>query len=273
MIPKESLRAASALSGVLLVFALLFVFPLARTLTVSLSGEEGMGLGNYRSFLVEGGGGRIILLTAFLSLSAAVLSTVVSVFLLFTVPEKGAMRTAATSLVLLPVVVPGLVMALGLLLLWDEVGWVSLLFERVGLSSGRLRVNYTPHGLILFYTWLYFPFTALAVFSRWEAVPKDAIAAARVCGAGNWRLLRSIILPLLSPGIIAGASMSFMLSFGAFSVPLICGGDTVPLAVEIYRRAVVFGEWGEGAAAAVLMAGSQLAILAAVLGRRSRWRG
>lgn len=272
MIPREISRPVVLLGPVLLLFAVLFVYPLVHTVSVSLSGEGGPGFGNYISFLTRGGGGRIILLTAALALSTALLSTAVSLFLLGVVPRAGALRTAALSLVLLPVVVPGLVMALGLLLLWDDVGWVSLFLEKLGLPRGSLPVNYTPQGLVLFYTWLYFPFTALAVFSRWEAVPRDAIAAARVCGAGHWRLVRSIILPLLLPGILTGASMSFMLAFGAFSVPLICGGDTTPLAVGIYRTAVVFGAWGEGAAGAVLMAASQLAILGIFLGRGKGWR-
>ncbi len=251
----------ASMAGVFLLFTVLFLYPMVHTVTLSVSEQDGFGPGNYVSFLSGKGGWGIIGLTAFLSGSAALLSAALSVFLLFAMPARGRLRTAAMSTVLLPVVVPGLIFALGLLLLWDETGWLNLALARLGIAGHPLRINYTPHGLIIFYTWLYFPFTTLAVLSRWEAVPKDAVEAARVCGAGRTRILASVILPLLWPGIVTGASMSFMLSFGAFSVPLICGGDHTPLSVEIYRRAVVFGDWETGTAAAVLMAAVQLLIL------------
>ncbi len=256
------------LSGVILLYVLLFVYPVLHTIKLSFVDGDGPGIGNYISFLTEHDGLEVIGLTTGLAVGAAFFSALLSVLLLFLIPRTGPLRTAVVSVVLLPVIVPGLIFALGLLLLWDEVGWVNLFLTRAGLTSGPITVNFTPHGLILFYTWLYFPFTALVVFSRWQSIPKDTIEAARVCGAGRRSVLKRVVLPLLWPGIITGASMSFLLSFGAFSVPLICGGDYTPLAVEIYRSSVVFGDWGRGAAAAVLMAASQVLILSVFLTKK-----
>jgi len=255
------------------VLAFLFVYPLATTVWTSLRTPGGLGLDNYVSFLTRYGGLGTLALTSVLALSATAISIVSSLLLLVLVPRRGRWRTAALTAILVPVVVPGLIFALGLLLLWDETGWVNLVLTRSGVLERPLDVNYTRAGLVLFYAWLYFPFTAMAVFSRWESIPGELVEAARVCGAGRVETARRVVLPLLRPGIIAGASMTFMLSFGAFSVPLVCGGDIVPIAVEIYRRTVVFGDWGTGSAAAVTMAGVQLVLLAVIAGKLAgRWK-
>jgi ABC-type spermidine/putrescine transport system permease subunit I len=55
--------------------------------------------------------------------------------------------------------------------------------------------------------------------------------------------------------------MTFLLSFGAFSVPLIAGGDNRPIAVTVYTTSAIFGEWEQGSAIAIVMAVLQISFL------------
>ncbi len=125
-------------------------------------------------------------------------------------------------------------------------------------------MNYTIHGLIFFYVWLYFPYTCVTTMSALESLDPGIEEAGAVSGATRWQVLRHIILPLITPGILAGSVLTFMAAFGAFSVPLIAGGNYRPLAVEIYKEISVPipGHWSAASAIAVVMGVLQVAFLA-----------
>ena len=118
-----------------------------------------------------------------------------------------------------------------------------------------LQINYTVPGLILFYLWLYFPYTFLTTMSTLEALDPGIEEAAQVSGANRWQVLRHIVLPLIAPGILSGSVLTFMSAFGAFSIPLVAGGDYRPLSVEIYKQIQLFipARWSQASAMAVIM--------------------
>jgi ABC-type Fe3+ transport system permease subunit len=117
-------------------------------------------------------------------------------------------------------------------------------------------------GLIVFYTWLYFPFTAVTTLSTLEALDPAIEEAADVAGANRWQVLRHVVIPLIMPGILAGSVLTFMAAFGAFSIPLIAGGNYRPLSVEIYSQ-INFtpARWSSASARAMIMAALQVAFL------------
>jgi len=164
---------------------------------------------------------------------------------------------------LIPRVVPGLIGALGLLLLFGSRGWVNLALLRfIPFVTEPVSINYTIPGLVLFYTWLYFPFTAVTTLSTLEALDPALEEAAAVSGANRWQVLRHVIIPLIMPGILAGSVLTFMAAFGAFSIPLVAGGNYRPLSVEIYRQInLTPARWSAASARAMIMAGLQVAYL------------
>jgi len=169
---------------------------------------------------------------------------------------------------LVPLVVPGLIGALGLLLFWGPRGWFNLFLLRFVPGIDRpVPVSYTLHGLVLFYVWLYFPYTCVTTLSVLESLDRSVEEAGEVAGASRWQVLRYVVLPLIKPGVLAGSVLTFMAAFGAFSVPLIAGGDYRPLAVEIYKRISVPipANWSEARAIAVLMGVLQVVFLSAYM--------
>ena len=74
---------------------------------------------------------------------------------------------------------------------------------------------------------------------------------------------RRVLLPLLRPSLWAGGVMIFLQCFGAFSVPLIAGGNHQPIAVRIYTVANVFLDWHAASAMAVVMAVIQSVLVVA----------
>ncbi len=251
----------------ILCFFGLFFYPMLLTVVLSFrpEGQEaGWTLANYTKFLTNPDGRWVILLTFILAVGSTVLSVLLSVPLALTLREKIRGHRFYRLMVLVPLVVPGLIGALGLLLFWGVRGWVNLfLTQFVPFVTGPLRVNYTIQGLTLFYVWLYFPYTCVTTMSALESLDQGIEEAGAVAGANRWQVLRYIVLPLITPGVLAGSVLTFMAAFGAFSVPLIAGGDYRPLAVEIYKEISIPipGRWSGASAIAIIMGVLQVGFL------------
>jgi ABC-type Fe3+ transport system permease subunit len=206
----------------------------------------------------------VILLTFGLALGATAVSVLLSVPLALVLRAKVRGHRLFRLMVLVPLVIPGLIGALGLLLFWGPRGWFNLFLLRLVPGIGApVGVNYTLHGLILFYVWLYFPYTAVTTLSALESLDRSIEEAGEVAGASRGQVLRYVVLPLIKPGVLAGSVLTFMAAFGAFSVPLIAGGNYRPLAVEIYKQISIPipAHWSAASAIAVVMGALQVLFL------------
>jgi putative spermidine/putrescine transport system permease protein len=263
---RSTLTTLLMLMPGLLGFFGLFFYPMLVTVARSLRPEGevvGWTLEHYINFLRETRARDVILLTFELSVGATLISIVFSMVLCLVLRTKPRGHRFFRLTMLVPRIVPGLIGALGLLLLLGSRGWVNLvLINFVPFISEPVAMNYTIGGLILFYTWLYFPFTAVTTLSTLEALDPAIEEAASVSGANRWQVLRHIVIPLIMPGILAGSVLTFMAAFGAFSIPLIAGGNYRPLSVEIYRQ-IQFtpARWSAASARAMIMAALQVAFL------------
>ncbi|APE14054.1 spermidine/putrescine ABC transporter permease [Mycobacterium sp. WY10] len=127
--------------------------------------------------------------------------------------------------------------------------WASYLVKayawRMLLSpEGPLQwvAGYTPgYGLIatvltLAYLWL--PYMVIPVFAAFERVPDPLIDASADLGASDLTTLRTIVAPLVFPGIAAGSIFTFSLSMGDYIAVTIVGGKTQMLGNIIYGQLV-----------------------------------
>jgi putative spermidine/putrescine transport system permease protein len=245
----------------------LFFYPFFVTFILSLRPEgqkTGWTLENYLKFLSDPHNRDVVILTFVLAISATFFSVVLSVPLSLVLRRKLRGHRFFRGVILVPMVVPGLIAALGLLLLYGNRGWFNLFVrDFLPFIQGPLAVDYTVHGLIMFYVWLYFPYTCLTTLATLEGLDPGIEEAAEVSGANRWQVLRHIVLPLIAPGILSGSVLTFMSAFGAFSIPLVTGGNYRPLSVEVYKQIQLFipAHWSQASAMAVLMGAMQVIFL------------
>ena len=127
--------------------------------------------------------------------------------------------------------------------------WASYLVKayawRMMLSpEGPLTwlAGYTPgYGVIatvltLAYLWL--PYMVIPVFAAFERVPNALIDASADLGASDLTTLRTVVAPLVFPGIAAGSIFTFSLSLGDYIAVTIVGGKTQMLGNIIYGQLV-----------------------------------
>ncbi|MDR0846868.1 MAG: ABC transporter permease [Lactobacillales bacterium] len=106
-----------------------------------------------------------------------------------------------------------------------------LLFTFIGLQLGVLSV-------FLSHVAFSIPIVVLMVLPKIHELSKSQIDAARDLGANSFQTMTQVILPFLTPGIIAGYFMAFTYSLDDFAVTFFTTGNGfTTLSVEIYSRA------------------------------------
>ncbi len=130
----------------------------------------------------------------------------------------------------LPIIVPEIVMAIALLVFFNLCfQWLDHLFG--------LRLNFGLGTITIAHIAFSFPFVAVVVRARLADFDRTLEQAAQDLGANDWQTFRYVTLPLLMPGIIAGALLAFTLSIDDFVITFFnagVGSTTLPL--EIYGR-------------------------------------
>ena len=179
-------------------------------------------------------------------------------------------KTALEGLVYLPLVLPPVVTGYVLLLLFGRRGLLgSFLAETFGVV---FAFRWT--GAALASAVMGFPLLVRAVRLSVEAVDRKLEAAAGTLGAGPLWVFVTVTLPLMAPGILAGAVLAFARSLGEFGATITfvsnIPGETQTLPTALYTfTQIPGGDAGALRLSLVAIAISMLALVAAeALGRR-----
>lgn len=113
---------------------------------------------------------------------------------------------------------------------------------------------YSDVSVVIALSYIFIPFVALPVFVALEKIPEDLVEAGRDLGANAFHTFIHIVFPLTLPGLIAGATIVFCLSFGDFIAPTLLGGsDTLMIATVIIGQFGAAFDWPFGSALAMIV--------------------
>ncbi|WP_439577538.1 molybdate ABC transporter permease subunit [Elioraea sp.] len=185
-------------------------------------------------------------------------------------------RTLFDAFVHLPLVMPPVVVGWALLMLFGAQGPLGRLLD----AWFGVRLVFTAEGAALATAVTGFPLMVRAIRLSVEAVDRGLEEAARTLGAGPLDRFLTITLPLMAPGILAGAIIAFAAGLGEFGAVITfvsnIPGETQTLTLAIYTAVQTPG--GEAMAARLAAISFTLALLglvaAELIARRVRlWLG
>jgi putative spermidine/putrescine transport system permease protein len=101
-------------------------------------------------------------------------------------------------------------------------GVLNWSLEHVGL--GAVNIGYSNWAMWIVFSYIWLPFMILPIWSAIERVPDSYIEASADLGARGWRTFRTVLFPLILPGIAAGSIFTFALTLGDFITPTLVGG-------------------------------------------------
>ncbi|WP_413864770.1 ABC transporter permease [Albidovulum sp.] len=118
------------------------------------------------------------------------------------------------------------------------------------IGGNSLSTSYIGTFLVFLYVWL--PYMILPMQAALERVPASMLEASADLGAGGWRTLRSVILPLALPGVVAGSIFTFSLTLGDYIIPQIVGSSRFFIGQAVYSLQGTAGNIPLAAAFAVV---------------------
>ncbi|NYF58925.1 carbohydrate ABC transporter permease [Micromonospora purpureochromogenes] len=124
--------------------------------------------------------------------------------------------------------------------------------------------------LLVVSIWRTWPFAFLCVMAGLQNIPADLYEAAAVDGAGFWRRLRSVTLPMLRPVNLVLLLVLFLWTFNDFNTPYVLFGGSAPdqadlVSIHIYRSSFKTWDFGSGSAMSVALLLFLLAVTAGYL--------
>lgn len=139
-------------------------------------------------------------------------------------------RTAFEGAMYLPIIVPEIVMAIALLVFFNFGFGLLEQWTKIQLNFGLGTITVAHIAFS-------FPFVAVVVRARLADFDRRLEEAAKDLGANEWQTFRRVTLPLLRPGILAGALLAFTLSIDDFVITFFTAGvGSTTLPLEIYGR-------------------------------------
>ena len=224
---------AAAWLYVVLILVIAIGVPYFSVISTSLINLRGYGLapgnftwGHYVELFTENTKGISALKNSvFLAVTSAAICAVLGTMLALSVHRsKSRLRRVVEMIGLLPEMLPGIVLVIGIMLFWNQIYQVIPLYNTLGI-------------MVLAYVVLFLPYTVQYVTSSLTQVSDSLTVAGRVFGGSPLYILLHITLPLIKPGIVTGFMMTFIIAFRELvTASLIAPPNTLVVSTYIMRE-------------------------------------
>ncbi|TCC18102.1 2-aminoethylphosphonate ABC transporter permease subunit [Kribbella speibonae] len=241
----------------LLLIAVLVVYPLVLVAVESAPAwGEVVGSAEFRNALL-----RTVQIAASSTAGCLVVGTFLAVVISF-VPFPGARIVAG--LVDTMLALPSFLVALSFTFIYGATGILR--------AGGFLA---SPWAVVLAEITFYTPFVLRPLLAAMSRLPRAQLDVAASLGAGPWRVLRQIVLPEVRPALVAGGSLTLLLTLNEFGIVLFLGAKgTTTLPMLVHTKGIVMFDYPGACVIAVVQIALSLGLYAvlrvALGGRRAR---
>ncbi len=217
----------------LLLLTLLFAGGLVVGLGQSLGYMPVIGLTDftfehYRAVLTDRNFLLSLWLTFRIAFVSTLLSTILAVAAALLLRERFAGSHLVTFFFQMPLPIPHLVAATGIVTLVTQSGLLARGLASVGLLDAPadfpvLVFDRAGIAIILTFVWKETPFIGLVVLAILRSVGQEYEELARTLGANRWQRFWYVLLPLIMPGILSTSIIVFAFIFASYEIPLLLG--------------------------------------------------
>jgi Binding-protein-dependent transport system inner membrane component len=121
----------------------------------------------------------------------------------------GGRRLPLILVILLPLLTSVVVRTFAWIVILGRQGIVNAALLELGLIASPLRLLYTEGGMVVALAQVQIPLMVLPLITALSRLDPNLLDASSALGAGHWRTLRKVMLPLTFPGIIAGCLLTY----------------------------------------------------------------
>jgi len=262
-------------AAVLLVF---FVLPNALLLCASFLKSEAQQLttqptlDNYRFLLTRPLYLDVFVRTFVVGIGVGVIDLVLGFPLAyFLVRTRSRWKGPLIALSLAPLLASVVVRTYGWYIILNRFGVANDALLALGVLDQRIAFMPSTGAIIVGLAHALLPYTVLSIMGSLNGINPNLESAAMSLGATRTRTFFNVLLPLCVPGLAGGFILVFSIAISAYATPAILGGPATQVAATaIYGFMMQLLDWSLGAALAVILIASSLALLyaASKLGAR-----
>jgi len=232
-------------------------------------------LNNYKALLSNPVYADVLLRSAGIALSVTLLCVLLAFPLAYCLSFRAGVRKELLyQLVIVPLWVSYLVRGYAWKTILGTEGVLNGFLRYLHVTSQPVEFFlYSPFAVVLTLTHIYTPFVFLPTYASLEHIPRPLLEASADLGAPPLATFWRIVFPLAMPGLLAGATFAFVLSFGDFLAPLLVGGSSGIMISNVVQS--LFGaayDWPLGAAISICMLVLVVGLLAAAQRFERRWK-
>lgn len=262
----KGIRHLAAWLWIVLVLLIAVGVPYFSVIATSLIRLRGYGLaaGNftlehYRELFTTKKSMAAIRTSLFLAVSSATICSVIGTAVVLAVRRgKGKLKKIVEAVSLLPEMLPGIVLVIGLMLFWNAIYKIIPLYNTLGI-------------MVLAYVVLYLPYTVQYVTSSFTQINDSLIQAGRTFGGSPAYVFGRITFPMISKGIATGWMMIFIIAFRELVTASLIAPPNVLVVSTYINREFEQGSVSLGMAMAVLcvlITTTALLIMNALIGKK-----
>lgn len=130
------------------------------------------------------------------------------------------LRSLLAVAITLPLWAGYLVKIIAMRITFTEEGFFTSIVQAFGVDGPGFGIPI----VVLTLTYLWFPYMALPVYTAIRQIPANLFDASSDLGASGWMTIRTVVLPLLTPALLAGSIFTFSLSLGDYLAARFVGG-------------------------------------------------
>ena len=252
---RIALNAWWLLAPTVVIYAILFVWPLLGSFWTSLTPQGVLSLKSYEDFFIDDFNRSVLWRSVRISLvtTAATLLVAYPVAVYLSQGWRRG-RSLVVFLVIAPMFVSAVVRSYGWIIILGPNGILSNTLVQFGLTPSAGRLLYTETGVVVALTHVFLPFMVIALTGSLQQIDPALARAARSLGANGFDVFFRVTLPLSLPGVTSGAIIVFCLAASGFVTPALVGGAAVPvMPYLIYKEGLLVLNWSFASAVAVIL--------------------
>ncbi|GIN62696.1 iron ABC transporter permease [Robertmurraya siralis] len=224
------------ISPIFLVLLAYVIYPFYQTFLQSVMTEEGATFENYQRFfgLTSTANLEALWTSIYISVISVITCAIVGVTMAFLMERyEFPGRKILSVLILVPMALPPLVGVLSFTFLYGESGIIPRFFQALfNLDSVPFALKGVV-GVIVVHTFTMYTYFYLTAAAAIKGLDPSLEEAATSLGSGRIRIWLKVILPMLTPSLVASSLLVFMISMASYTAPLMFGVDRT-MTMQIY---------------------------------------
>lgn len=230
-----------------LLLALFLLYPILAVLVKSVKGPQGWTLSYYAKFFAKGYYFRSLLNTLLLGFINTIICLIVG-FCLAYLTTRGpfSLRKPLKVITMMPLIAPPYLFAISLI----------ILFGRNGVLTNSLGIHWNLYGftgVVIAQNLAFIPLAFLMIENTLMSLNPNLEESAYDLGASEMRIIRTITIPLLAPGILKAGLLVFVMTIAEFGNAAILGGRTPFLAPDTYTMIIGEADFEMGSVLSVVL--------------------